>query len=235
MNSGATDKVSSPDYWEARFASGDTPWELSRPSTVLFEALEALRQEIGSFKGLRALSPGCGSGADALELVARGLDVLAVDWSSLATAKLKERYREISGAKAGVRGRLDVFKGDFFKLPLECGFSQSFDLVCEHTFFCAIDPARRGEYVEVLAELLKSGGYLVGNFFVVASEVELSAILEAKKSKLELFNPPFVILREELLKLLTSKYFELTELRPAKVGEAERRVGIEWIGSFRRL
>lgn len=235
MRDGDANKVSSSDYWDGRFASGDTPWELSRPSTVLCEALDLLWQLIGSFEGLRTLSPGCGTGSDALELVERGLDVLAVDWSRFATTELKKRYQDMYRCNALVRGQLEVLEGDFFRLPLESGLINSFDLVCEHTFFCAIDPARRGEYVEVLAELLKSGGYLVGNFFVVASEGELSAVLEAKRSKQELFNPPFVILREELLKLLTSKYFEVMELRPAKVGEVERRVGIEWTGLFRRL
>ena len=39
---------------------------------------------------------------------------------------------------------------------------ERYELVVEHCCFCAIDPARRGEYVDVAADVLVEGGELVG-------------------------------------------------------------------------
>lgn len=41
----------------------------------------------------------------------------------------------------------------------------SFDLIIEQTFFCALDPKLRPEYAVKMAELLKPGGRLVGVLF----------------------------------------------------------------------
>jgi thiopurine S-methyltransferase len=40
-----------------------------------------------------------------------------------------------------------------------------YDLILEHTFFCALDPAYRQRYVSQMAALLKPGGKLVGLLF----------------------------------------------------------------------
>src|SRR4030095_9863609 len=41
----------------------------------------------------------------------------------------------------------------------------AFDGVWDYTCFCAIDPARRAEYVRSLAGPVRPGGGLLGNFF----------------------------------------------------------------------
>ncbi|GIT38226.1 MAG: hypothetical protein Ct9H300mP7_1470 [Verrucomicrobiota bacterium] len=44
---------------------------------------------------------------------------------------------------------------------------QSFDLVFEHTLFCAIPPARRDDYAQALRRWLKPGGlYLAVNYMI---------------------------------------------------------------------
>ncbi|MBX7095642.1 MAG: SAM-dependent methyltransferase, partial [Flavobacteriales bacterium] len=48
---------------------------------------------------------------------------------------------------------------DFFKIE------QSFDLIIEQTFFCALDPSLRDAYVQKMKSLLKPNGKLVGLMF----------------------------------------------------------------------
>src|SRR5690606_797211 len=53
-----------------------------------------------------------------------------------------------------------LIEGDFFSLELT-----GFDLILEQTFFCAIAPGLRQEYVLKMKQLLKPGGKLVGLLF----------------------------------------------------------------------
>lgn len=56
---------------------------------------------------------------------------------------------------------IDFRVADVFALPA----GRRYDLVVEHCCYCAIDPARRGEYAGVLREALAPGGTLVGLFW----------------------------------------------------------------------
>jgi SAM-dependent methyltransferase len=55
--------------------------------------------------------------------------------------------------------RLRLITGDFFDL------SGEFDLIMEQTFFCALAPSLRQEYVEKMYSLLRPGGKLAGLLF----------------------------------------------------------------------
>ena len=54
--------------------------------------------------------------------------------------------------------------GDLFDLPAD--LRDAFDWVCEHTCFCAIDPARRADYVAAVARALRPGGRLLAIFYL---------------------------------------------------------------------
>jgi SAM-dependent methyltransferase len=187
--------------------------------------MEALRELVPlgvHIQGARILSPGCGTGSDALALVKQGGQVLAVDWSPAAIREIRERYNQISLLK----GTLEVQSGDFFEMD-----PRPVDLVVEHTFFCAIDPTARPRYVERASSWLISGGYLVGNFFVLSDEQALSlpALSLAPSGE----GPPFATTVAELRHLLASQFEEVL-LRPASTSEPERRPGMEWVGVFKR-
>jgi len=211
-----------PEYWQSRFLASDTPWELGRPSVVLLEAFEELAARGERLRCKKILSPGCGTGSDALALAQRGAHVLAIDWSPHAIVDLQQRSREVplSG------GSITIESGDFFAIE-----ARPVDVVAEHTFFCAIDPIARNRYVERISAWISPGGYLVGNLFVL-SDAEASAL-----SGLSLTSsgegPPFATTVSELQQLL-SPYFEEIALRPATHGEPDRRPGMEWVGVFRR-
>jgi SAM-dependent methyltransferase len=135
--------------WEARYRSGDTPWEKGAGAPPLEEFLA--RERVTG----RVLVPGCGSGHDVRLLAAQGAQVVGLD---LAPAAIQR-----AAAHAAVAGETYVL-GDFFALPRE--WSGAFDAVFEHTCFCAIDPARRDDYVRSLLEVLRPGGLFVAVFYL---------------------------------------------------------------------
>lgn len=135
--------------WNQRYEQDDTPWDKGSPHPVLLDMLTH-----GALNG-RILVPGCGTGHDVRELARRGLDVTGLDVAALAI----DRARAQAPA-----GNESYQVGDLFHFP--GAWSQKFDGVFEHTCFCAIDPARRADYVAAVAELLKPGGRLLAVFFV---------------------------------------------------------------------
>jgi SAM-dependent methyltransferase len=142
--------------WDDRWVRGDTPWDMAQPAPPLVQAVER-----GLVAGrARVLVPGCGAGHDARFLAARGFDVTAVDISAAALARARA-MAEAEGA------RVAFVEADLFALPPELG---TFDVVWEHTCFCAIDPSRRDDYVRAVADALRPGGRLLGLFFDIRPE-----------------------------------------------------------------
>jgi SAM-dependent methyltransferase len=131
--------------WEQRYRAHDTPWDLGGPHPALAHVLEAL-------DGPRAVFvPGAGHGHDALAFAAAGHDVTAVDIAPTALARLGARA---AATGAGVR----AVEGDVLDLPAR--FEDAFDLVFEHTCFCALEPADRPAYARAMARALRPDGRL---------------------------------------------------------------------------
>jgi len=134
--------------WNRRYEENDTPWDKGEAHPVLRDMLA--RDALSG----RVLVPGCGSGHDVRELARRGLDVVGLDVAPLAL----ERARAHRPA-----GSETYFRGDLFSLPP--AWRGSFDGVFEHTCFCAIDPARREDYVTAVSAAVRPGGRLLAVFF----------------------------------------------------------------------
>lgn len=210
-------------YWEKRFHEGDTPWDLGKATPLLEEALEFLRglpgygTGLGSTKSAYVLSAGAGRGADALELVRRGFNVVAVEWLSPAVETLRKRYEALG---SDIKGSLSIIEGDFFKIE-----ACKVDFAFEHTFFCALEPGFRTNYVDAMSRWLKPGGVLLGNFFIHSgSGGDINDRCE----------PPFFISKENLQAIFCCK-FKLLYLAPATQSGVGRRGDFEWLGVFERL
>jgi SAM-dependent methyltransferase len=139
---------STPGFWDALFQRGRDGWELGRPAPPLLRWFLAHPP-----RGQRLLVVGAGRGNEALLLHELGAHVTALDFSDEAVTALKAR------AAAG-HANLTVVQQDLFTLT-----GGDFDLVVEHTCFCAIDPGRRDEYVAAVAAALRPGGELIGLFW----------------------------------------------------------------------
>lgn len=142
-----TGESAAPDFWNARYASGETPW-----------ALEGIPQSLDSFlrrtKPGAVLIPGCGKDHNVIRaFVAAGFTTTAIDFSPAAVAQAK--------AALGHLGER-VFVADF--LQYDFG-TMRFDVIYERTFLCALLPSLREQYAERAAELLPPGGVLAGFFF----------------------------------------------------------------------
>ena len=135
--------------WNRRYEAEDTPWDKGEAHPVLRDMLAH-----GALSG-RVLVPGCGTGHDVRELARRGLHVVGLDLAPLAL--------ERAGNHAPVADETYVL-GDLFDLPPE--WRGAFDGVFEHTCFCAIDPARRADYVAAVADVLRPGGRYLAVFFL---------------------------------------------------------------------
>jgi SAM-dependent methyltransferase len=148
----AAEKASAADFWSGEYSEGRAGWDLGEPSPALLAILPKLK-----LHPLRVLVLGAGSANDAAFLASLGHVVTAIDFSAEALARAKEKYGQQKGLK--------FLQADFFQLPVE--MNETFDLVFEHTCYCAIDPARRTELMKVWRRMLSPNGYLLGVFFMI--------------------------------------------------------------------
>ena len=135
--------------WEARYNSGDTPWEKGAPHPALVDWLQK-----NSLSG-RVLVPGCGAGHDVREISRNPAS--AVVGFDIAPSAIR-----MAGSFAPVGNETFVL-GDF--LAGDARRLGPFDAMFEHTCFCAIHPSRRADYAREASAALKPGGLLLGIFY----------------------------------------------------------------------
>lgn len=167
--------------WEAAYHAGDTPWEKGRAHLQLVRFLE----EEGELRG-EIVVPGCGFGHDVRALSTPRNRVLGIDVAPFAFEKAQTFPRV---------GNERFLLADLFALRSD--YDARFDVVFEHTCFCAIDPAQRPRYVETIARLLKPGGQLLAIFFLNPDHHEEGPPHGVTREELSvLFDPHFEIERE---------------------------------------
>ena len=141
------------DFWQKKYCETDKPgWELNKPSPPLVEALPQLKVNRS-----RILVPGCGTGNDAAFLAEQGHIVTAIDYCQEAIDLAKKKYGHIQNLK--------FVQADVFKLSES--YMRAFDIVFEHTLFCAVPFEKRQNLVKVYRQCLADHGHLLGVFFVM--------------------------------------------------------------------
>lgn len=162
------------DGWAELWKRGDClPWDRGIPNPALEDVLTQQRSQIGgpTFTDAAgrthrrmALVPGCGRGVDVLLLASFGYDAYGLEYSPGAVEACK-REEQLSGDKYPVRdanigrGKITWIQGDFFKdnwlnaldIP-----HNSFDLIYDYTFFCALDRTLRPKWAARHRELLSA-------------------------------------------------------------------------------
>lgn len=132
-------------YWDERYQNSQTPWDIGYASQPLTEYIDQLTNH-----DIEILIPGAGSSYEAIYLHSKGFkNITVADISSVAIEKLHKTLPK----------EINIYHGDFFDID------KKFDLIIEQTFFCALDPSRREDYVLKVYELLKINGKLVGVLF----------------------------------------------------------------------
>lgn len=135
------------DFWNNKYKNDQTGWDLGQVSPPIKNYIDQLEN-----KNIEILIPGAGNAYEADYLLKKGFsNVTIIDIAPRLVEKLKEKWKGNS--------KIQVLQGDFFQ------HEGAYDLIIEQTFFCAIDPLERENYVKKMKELLKQNGKLVGLLF----------------------------------------------------------------------
>lgn len=143
-----TGRSSTPsEHFDAVYVEGTPLWEIGRPQRE-FKALA----EAGMIRG-RVLDVGCGTGANALYLAARGHDVCGIDVSRVAIERAQEKATDL-----GLRAAFTV--GD--AMALDRIYERRFDTVIDCGLFHLISEEEREVYLRSVHRVLnESGAYAV--------------------------------------------------------------------------
>lgn len=170
------------DFWQSRYEDGTTGWDIGYPSNPLKRYIDSLQE-----KDIRVLIPGCGNAYEAGYMFENGFtNVYIIDIALTPIENFRKKFPAFPPHQ--------ILHGDFFAL------NDSFDLILEQTFFCALDPSLRPAYAEKMASLLHPGGRLAGVLFSTIFEKE---------------GPPFGGTTDEYLQLF-NKHFKINKLEPEK-------------------
>ena len=144
--------VSEAKFWQQRYEKDSIGWDMGVVSPPLKAYIDQMPDSV---KDQAILVPGAGNAYEVGYLHEQGFtNVTLVDFAPAPIQAFAKRYPNFPTEH--------LLCADFFTLsPEQC----QFDLVIEQTFFCAINPARRDEYVEQMAALLKPNGKLIGLLF----------------------------------------------------------------------
>ena len=207
----ARDPVSTPTFWQALYDEGRDGWELGGPAPALADWLD----DGGGFpsaesgRAARVAVPGAGRGHDARLIARRGYRVWGFDWAPSASAEAS-RLAAVDGVDVAFEAR-DVF-------TLAERYAGAFDGVWEYTCFCAIDPARRDEYVGTMHAILRPGGLLVACFYPLREGTG---------------GPPFPVARAEIEARLAGCFRIRSAAIPRR--SPDQRRGLEWLVVAERI
>ena len=149
-----TRSISSPKFWDDIYRNNKVGWDLRSPTPVFMRILK----EKKIIQSGKILILGSGYGYDAIEAARKGFDVTAVDFSDKANL-----FAQKMADDANLE--IEFITTDFFNLTDQ--YSSKFDVIYDYVTFCAIEPVRREEYVELLKKLLKTGGKFIALLFPV--------------------------------------------------------------------
>jgi len=179
-------------YWTERYDAGKDGWDLGCISPPIKEYIDQLTN-----KDIKILIPGAGNSHEAEYIHNQGFTNLYVcDISNVPLDNLKERVTTFP---------IDnLIHGNFFEIQ------DKFDLVLEQTFFCALNPSLRQDYIEQMSKIIKPNGNLIGLLFSIEFDRE---------------GPPFGGVINNY-KAMFSKKFDIRVITPC-TNSIESRMGSE--------
>lgn len=182
------------DYWNKRYLNQEIGWDLGEVSSPLKSYVDQIVN-----KKLRILIPGAGNAYEAIYLLENGFtNVTVIDFAKQALSNLKSKLIDINKAY------YQLIEDDFFNHKGE------YDLILEQTFFCAINPELRKDYVKHAYQLLVNDGKIVGLLF---------------NRTFPFAGPPFGGSEEEYVALFETK-FKIKIMEPAN-NSVKPRMGSE--------
>jgi methyl halide transferase len=137
------------DYWNKRYLHNETQWDLGGGSPPIKNWID---QQKG--KNINILVPGAGFGHEVIYAYKNGFkNIYYLDYATKAIIKFKKTCPKFPEEQ--------IITQDFFSLTK----NYFFDVIIEQTFFCALDPSLRNEYVRKCHQLLRKKGKVIGLLF----------------------------------------------------------------------
>lgn len=168
----------SESYWTDLYKKNEAAWDAGSITTPLKTYVDQLTD-----KSIKILIPGAGNGHEAEYLFTNGFkNVFVLDISDVPIENIRKRVPAFPPDQ--------LITGDFFK------HTETYDLIIEQTFFCALDRSLQKKYAQKMQDLLKRGGSLVGVLFI---------------DPLNNVEPPFALPKEEYQHLF-QPYFKIQTL-----------------------
>ncbi len=134
-------------FWEERYQNNQTGWDVGYISTPLKDYIDQLVN-----KNIKILIPGAGNSHEAEYLWNNGFkNIYVLDIAEHPLLNFKRRIPDFP--------ETHLLHDDFFEIK------DTFDLIIEHTFFCALNPVLRDKYVSKTHDLLSEKGKLIGLLF----------------------------------------------------------------------
>lgn len=187
------------NFWTQRYRDNTTGWDLGGPSLPLVTYIDQLKD-----KSIKILIPGAGNAYEAEYLLHKGFkNVFVLDISEEPLNNIKQRVSNFPASQ--------LVHANFFE------HTGQYDLILEQTFFCALDPSLRSDYVKKMNQLLKPGGKLVGVVFT---------------DPLNATTPPFGAKAEDY-KLLFEALFVFRTFEPC-INSIKPRLGRELFINFQK-
>ncbi|MCD6543257.1 MAG: SAM-dependent methyltransferase [Flavobacteriaceae bacterium] len=135
------------NYWENNYKTNQIGWDIGYASPPITNYIDQLAN-----KDLSILIPGAGNAYEAEYLFNKGYkNVNVLDIAKQPLANLEKRIPAFP--------KENLIQDDFFK------HDQTYDLIIEQTFYCAISPKLRSKYANKIYELLNKRGKLAGLLF----------------------------------------------------------------------
>ena len=161
-----------PSFWDNCYLDNQTGWDLSAVSPPLKKYIGGLPD-----KDISILIPGCGNAYEAEYLCDNGFkNVTIIDFSVVVTKRLREKFKDLP---------VKIVNENFFD------HEGKYDLILEQTFFCALHPSLRKDYVQKCFKLLNENGKLAGVFFNKKYIAEEPPFIANDEEYHRLFQPLF--------------------------------------------
>ncbi len=168
-------KSQSKNFWAKKYKSNQIGWDVGSITTPIKEYIDQITD-----KKIKILIPGAGNSYEAAYLHQNGFtNVFVIDLVKAPLDNLLKRVPEFP--------KEHLIEGDFFEL------NQTFDLIIEQTFYCAIPPKLRSQYVIKMNEILNFNGKIAGLLFQFPLTAEGPPFGGSKVEYLERFSELFHI------------------------------------------
>ncbi len=170
--------INTPKFWNDIYKKNEAMWDTGSTTPAFVNYFKSVKSS------KKIIVPGSGNGYDCLYLSNLNHSVYAVDFAE----------EPIDNMNSNNKSNLNVIFEDYFNLDLK--YNNTFDYFLEYTFYCAIDPSRRYEYIKKAYDLLKPEGVFVGFLLPVNKPLDSDG-------------PPFGVPLEDTKKIFSEFFYDI--------------------------